>query len=131
MPRIAPDTTQKARRLRREQTAEERAIWVRIRHVRPRFTRQLPVGRYVVDFACRSLRIVVELDGAQHLDNEGYDACRTAFLESLGWRVIRFWNAEVREDADGVAAAILAAVGGHRRPTHPQPLPSREGSAKG
>ncbi|WP_295218499.1 DUF559 domain-containing protein [uncultured Brevundimonas sp.] len=78
MPRIAPEMTSEARRLRREQTAEERVIWARIRHVQPRFTRQLPIGRYVVDFACRSLRVAVELDGAQHLGAEHYDAQRTA-----------------------------------------------------
>ncbi|WP_367118365.1 DUF559 domain-containing protein [uncultured Brevundimonas sp.] len=48
-------------------------------------------------------------------------------MESLGWRVLRFWNAEVRENADGVAAAILTEVTQSRGPTHPRPLPSREG----
>ena len=58
------------------------------------------------------------------------DMTRTAFLESLGWRVIRFWNSDVIENPDGVAEAILASVADKLGPTHPQPLPSREGSRR-
>jgi very-short-patch-repair endonuclease len=128
MPRVSPLSTVYARALRNAATAEERAIWQRIRHVRPRFTRQLPIGPYSVDFACRTRRVAIELDGGQHLDAVGYDAKRTAFLQALGWTVVRFWNSDVRENADGVAAAILSAVEVGLGPTHPRPLPSREGS---
>lgn len=127
MPRIAPHMTAKARTLRRESTPEERAIWGQIRHIRPRFTRQLPVGGYILDFACRTLKIAVELDGSQHLGARGYDRVRTRFFETLGWRTLRFWNSDVRENADGMAAVILAAVESRLEPTHPRPLPSREG----
>jgi BirA family biotin operon repressor/biotin-[acetyl-CoA-carboxylase] ligase len=120
--------TANARALRRETTAEERAIWVRVRQVRPRFTRQLPVGNYILDFACRTLKIAIEIDGSQHLQAKSYDAERTAFLERMGWAVLRFSNSDVRENADGVAEAIVAAVAQYGGPTHPQPLPSREGS---
>jgi very-short-patch-repair endonuclease len=121
--------TSRARALRREATAEERAIWALLRETRPRFTRQLPVGPYIVDLACRSRRVAVELDGSQHLDASSYDAARTAFLERLGWRVLRFWNSDVRANPEGVAEAILAVVGECGGPTHPRPLPcSREGS---
>lgn len=128
MPRVAPDMTSKARALRTGATAEERLLWTRLRHVRPRFTRQLPIGGYIVDFACRTARIAVELDGSQHLDSIAYDAQRTAFLESLGWRVLRFWNSDVRANPDGVAEAIVAAVDLRLGRTHPRPLPFREGS---
>ena len=128
MTRVAKDMTAIARALRREATSEERAIWQRIRHCQPRFTRQLPVGRYIIDFACRSLKIAVELDGAQHLGAGAYDEERTAFLESLGWQVLRFWNAEVRENPEGVADAILAAVAAKAgRPTPGPSLPGRGG----
>ncbi|MGN6124507.1 MAG: endonuclease domain-containing protein [Sphingomonas oligoaromativorans] len=120
--------TSKARALRTDATAEERLLWARLRHIRPRFTRQLPLGGYIVDFACRTARIAVELDGSQHLNSIAYDAQRTAFLESLGWRVLRFWNSDVRANPDGVAEAIALAVDLRLERTHPRPLPFREGS---
>lgn len=118
--------TANARALRTHATEAERLIWLRVRSYRPRFTRQLPVGRYIVDLACRSVKLAVEFDGSQHVDNLD-DMARTQFLERIGWRVIRFWNADVVDNPDGVAAAILATVGECGGPTHPQPLPSREG----
>ncbi len=127
MPRVAPRLTDNARSLRRTATAEERALWARLRLLRPRFTRQLPVGNYILDFACRTLRIAVEVDGSQHLDAIACDERRSAFLEELGWSVLRFWNSEVRENPDGVAEAIMAAVSRRLGPTHPRPLPAREG----
>jgi very-short-patch-repair endonuclease len=107
MPRIPPHLTGFARDLRNGATKAERKIWRLIRHYRPRFTRQHVVGRYILDPACRQAKLAVELDGSQHLDAEGGDAARTAFLESLGWRVIRFWNSDVTDNPEGVATAIL------------------------
>ncbi|RZF64534.1 DUF559 domain-containing protein [Sphingomonas populi] len=127
MPRVAPHLTANARLLRNAATAEERALWSRLRHLRPRFTRQLPIGSYIIDFACRSIKLAVELDGSQHLDAIAYDDTRTLFLESLGWRVLRYWNSDVRDNGDGVAEAIMAVVAHRIGPTHPQPLPFREG----
>jgi very-short-patch-repair endonuclease len=128
MPRVAPHMTTRVRILRTTATAEERLLWAHIRPIRPRFTRQLPIGNYIADFACRAARIVVELDGSQHLDTTAYDTERTAFLEALGWHVLRFWNNDVRDNPDGVAEAIASAVAHRLGPTHPQPLPFREGS---
>ena len=128
MPRVAPDLTSNARSLRNRATAEERLLWMRLRDVRPRFTRQLPVGRYVLDFACRTARLAVEIDGSQHLAATDYDEERTRFLEGLGWEVLRFWNSEVRENPDGVAHTIMTAAVLRPRRTHPQSLPFREGS---
>ncbi|MEA2999258.1 MAG: hypothetical protein QOK17_1091 [Sphingomonadales bacterium] len=110
VPRIPPRLTRFARKLRSDATPHERTVWRLIRHHRPRFTRQLVVGDFIVDLACREARLAVELDGSQHLDAAAEDAARTAFLESLGWRVIRFWNSEVAENPDGVAEAILVEV---------------------
>ena len=68
----------------------------------------------------------MEIDGSQHVDSE-YDRARTRFLEGEGWTVIRFWNSEVGDNADGVAEAILLKAAECLGGTHPQPLPFREG----
>ena len=93
---------------------------------RPKFTRQLTIGPYIADLACRQARLIVELDGRQHLNSES-DQIRTRFLESEGWTVLRFWNSEVVEIPNGVAEAILQKAAECLGGTHPQPLPSREG----
>ena len=101
--------TRRARALRTGRTDAEALIWARLHAVRPRFTRQLPVGPYILDLACRKARLAVELDGGQHADS-AYDAARTAMLERLGWTVMRFWNSDVFGDADGVAEAVLVRL---------------------
>ena len=111
MARIPPRLTENARSLRTGATKPERKIWRLLSHHRPRFTRQFVIGPYIVDLACRQAKLAVELDGAQHLEAQRYDAERTAFLERLGWRVVRFWNSEVQENPEGVAEAILLALG--------------------
>ena len=132
MPRISPYLTRYARELRNGATTQERKIWHLIRHHRPRFTRQHVVGNCIIDFACREAKLGVELDGSQHLERGGEDQERTDFLESLGWRIIRFWNSEVSENPEGVAEAIILEVSAALRSTHPQPLPAcREGGSDG
>ena len=121
--------TRRARALRTNATDAERQVWLRIRAYRPRFTRQLVVGSYIVDIACREAKLAIELDGSQHVES-AYDEARTAFLKNAGWTVLRFWNSDVIANPDGVAEAILAEVGSRLGPTHPQPLPSREGRKK-
>jgi very-short-patch-repair endonuclease len=74
--------------------------------MRYKFRRQHPIGDYIVDFACTRHALVIELDGGQQADN-GADARRTAWLESHGWRVIRFWNSDVLNNTNGVLVAIL------------------------
>ena len=98
-----------ARRLRNAATPEERALWHALSRFRPPFTRQHPIGPFVADLACHRARIVVELDGSQHVDSAP-DARRTAMLETDGWHVLRFWNAEVRENIAGVVTVIADAV---------------------
>ena len=127
MPRVPPEMTRLARELRNHPTDAEIAIWHKIAYFRPRFTRQLVIERYIVDLACREVRLAVEFDGSQHIDSVR-DVARTRRLEALGWTVIRFWNSDVARNPDGVAETILASVVDLQRPTHPQPLPFREGS---
>ncbi|WP_236626891.1 endonuclease domain-containing protein [Sphingomonas sp. MM-1] len=97
---------------------------------RPRFTRQLVVGPYILDIACRSAGLAIECDGSQHLDAHDYDARRDQFLADQGWVVLRFWNGEVLANPDGVVEAILARTAECLGGTHPQPLPFREGRKK-
>jgi very-short-patch-repair endonuclease len=117
--RTLRDNTQRdrARRLRREDTAAEARLWGALRDRRLggwRWKRQVPRGPYIVDFYCADAALVVELDGGQHAEQIDYDARRTAFLEELGLRVLRFWNSQVLENSDGVCVAILDACGGER-----------------
>lgn len=105
-----------ARKLRRNQTDAERKLWYLLRDRRFcgfKFRRQQPIGPYVVDFICFEKGLVVELDGAQHGTDEAvaYDVKRTAFLESQGLRVMRFWNHEVNEDIEGLSDTIGHALG--------------------
>ena len=98
-----------ARKLRNECTDAERKLWygLRGRQVEGfRFRRQVPLGPYVVDFVCPRARLIVELDGGQHLDDQAYDAVRTARLGAMGYRVIRFWNHDVLQRTDDVLAEI-------------------------
>jgi very-short-patch-repair endonuclease len=125
MQRIPPELTDSARALRNAATPAERLLWRAIRDRRPRFTRQFVVGNFIVDFACRSLRLAVELDGGHHSDQVEKDDARTRSLGEHGWTVIRFWNNEVYDNLAGVIAAIDTAVASAS--THPLPLPCREG----
>jgi very-short-patch-repair endonuclease len=74
-----------------------------------KFRRQVPIGRYVADFACFEGRLVVELDGSQHAERER-DRVRDAELAARGFQVLRVWNNELSGNRDGVVAAILAAL---------------------
>jgi very-short-patch-repair endonuclease len=94
-----------ARRLRRTQSNAEYALWTELRARKfcgLKFRRQHPMGPYIVDFCCIDRRVVIELDGSQHLDSSAYDAGRTDFLNDQGYRVIRFWNHEVLNELEGV-----------------------------
>ncbi len=99
----------RARELRHEQTPDEQALWRSLRDRRFagfKFRRQYPIGHYIVDFICLDSRLIVELDGAQHLDNHEYDQNRDAWLVEQGFRVLRFWNNEWRTSADEVLNCI-------------------------
>ena len=74
-----------------------------------RFRRQVPIGPYIVDFACFQQRLVVEIDGGQHL-GDARDETRDAWLEEHGFRVLRFWNHEVLKNPEGVLEMIAARV---------------------
>ncbi|MEL7189570.1 MAG: DUF559 domain-containing protein [Pseudomonadota bacterium] len=103
--------TKTARKLRKEMTKPERILWrqLRSRPFEAKFVRQFPIGDFIVDFACRSLRLAIELDGGQHAECSA-DIVRTKIISAHGYRVIRFWNNEVLENMDGVLQTIAAEV---------------------
>ena len=71
-----------------------------------KFRRQHSIDRFVADFFCPAKRLIIELDGSQHLDNKEGDQERTNYFESLGIKVIRFWNSEVKNNLNGVLIRI-------------------------
>ena len=104
-------------------------MWRLLSRFRPKFTRQLPIGGYFADLACRKARLVVEIDGGQHAESV-LDARRDRYLQAKGWTVFRVWNSDVRDNPTGTAEAILAKAAECLGGTHPQPLPSREGRSR-
>jgi very-short-patch-repair endonuclease len=122
---IAPNgRVQRARRLRRDSTDAEKLLWRKLREVFPtaKFRRQSPVGPYVADFLSFRHKLIVEVDGGQHAFQQVKDERRTAFLETAGHRVLRFWNNDVRQNSDDVLQVIAMALG-----PHPDPPPEGEG----
>ena len=106
---------QRARKLRRNATEAEKRLWARIRNRQisgAKFRRQTPIGRYIVDFACKEHRLIVEIDGGQHATAQTRDQRRTRVLEGHGYRVIRFWNHELLENLDGVLISIESELRG-------------------
>jgi very-short-patch-repair endonuclease len=106
-------STETARKLRRDMTIAERALWrlLRARQLSGyKFRRQQPIDYYIVDFICFTHRIVIEVDGGQHGINLDYDDRRTRHLEKQGFRVVRFWNNEVLENSEGVCLKILEVL---------------------
>jgi very-short-patch-repair endonuclease len=108
----------RAQTLRAASTEAEKKLWNRLRdrHLGgAKFVRQSPVGPYYADFLCRACKLVVELNGSQHAAS-AYDDKRDAILVAMGYRVLRFWNAEVPGSIDDVCETIVAAVEGRLAP---------------
>jgi very-short-patch-repair endonuclease len=121
--------TAAARRLRRELTEAEGKLWARLRDRRlgVKFRRQLPIDRFIVDFASEEAKVVIEVDGSQHALAPTRDRDRTAVLEARGFLVLRFWNNQVLEDIDVVLDEIIRTLAS--RGTRVRPLPKGEGFA--
>lgn len=121
--KVAGPAADAARKLRREMTDAERKLWWKLRGRQMdgfKFRRQVPIGRYVADFACMEAKLIVEVDGGQHADDPSGDIERTRCLEGVGYRVLRFWNHDVLKDTDAVCLAIAEALRG-LPPTQPSP----------
>jgi very-short-patch-repair endonuclease len=102
-----------ARSLRRDMTDAERNLWKHLRAHRfagEKFRRQEPMGPYIVDSVSHRSRLIIELDGGQHAVQVEHDRERTRWLESRGYRVIRFWNNQVLTETEPVLDAIALAL---------------------
>jgi len=111
----------RARHLRKHQTVAETRLWRELRKLRWQgyhFRRQAPIENYIVDFACLSQRVIIEVDGVQHGTPlaRATDAARDADLSWRGFKVLRFRNDEVRDTMQGVMLEILAALGAMEKP---------------
>jgi len=111
--RTTPKIFARAKQLRREMTPAEIKLYGHLRahrmggvHFRP----QHAIGNYIVDFCAPRKKLIVELDGSQHLEQEEYDEERTAFLKSKGYRILRFWNNDVINNIDSVLSMIYEAL---------------------
>ncbi len=129
----------RARELRRDMTLAERKLWQVLKgrgldgH---RFRRQHPLGPYIADFACLEAGVVIEVDGCQHHDSE-QDGHRDRYMQSIGFKVLRFWNNDVLANLEGTCAVIGQALA-ERRPhpslpslAHPLGAASGEGADQG
>ena len=97
------------RQLRQTQTKAEQKLWQKLRNRQldnAKFRRQHPIKPYVVDFFCQEAKLIVEIDGGHHAEQINQDQERTKFLESKGYKILRFWNNEVLNNIEGVLQTI-------------------------
>ncbi|WP_371396298.1 endonuclease domain-containing protein [Fretibacter rubidus] len=101
-----------ARRLRRDATPAEVKLWAALRDFKPvgfHFRRQVPMGDYIVDFACHSAKVVIEVDGEHHAlePQKSKDVQRDHWLTEQGYRVVRYWNDDIMTNLDNLMDALL------------------------
>jgi very-short-patch-repair endonuclease len=119
-----------AKQLRKDMTDAEKKLWYALRDRRFenfKFRRQVPIGKYIADFVCQDCKLIVEVDGSQHEGSE-QDRERDAWLTSVGYRVLRFWNIDAFKALDGTLLAILDALNATPHPSRAvraTPSPSR------
>ena len=118
-----------ARTMRANPTDAEQKLWWNLRHrlaaSGTHFRRQVQIGRYLVDFASHKAKMIIEVDGGQHMTRAAQDADRTRFFESHGYRVLRYWNKDVLSNVDGVMEDIQRAIA-----ATPTPNPSPQGGGE-
>lgn len=108
-----------ARNLRKNSTIQERRLWNLLKNRQfhnLKFKRQQPIGDYIVDFICKEAKIIIEIDGGQHNEPENieYNKTRTEYLNTLGYKVIRFWNNEIYENIEGVVLRLREEINPHQ-----------------
>jgi very-short-patch-repair endonuclease len=111
--RTTPKIFGRAKELHRNMSLAEEKLWQHLRahrmgHVH--FRNQHAIGNYIVDFCAPRRKLIIELDGSQHLEQQDYDEERTKYLEARGYRVLRFWNNDVMNDMDAVLRLIWNAL---------------------
>jgi very-short-patch-repair endonuclease len=118
-------TQKRARRLRRDLTDAERILWSRLkgRRLGAQFRVQHPIAPYIADFACVSMKLIVEVDGATHSTpaEQAHDEHRRNVLERSGWTILRVWNDDVYRNLDGVIAKIVDTLLVQRARVSPPP----------
>jgi len=100
---------ERSRYLRKNMTVAEKKLWAHLRSKKfghLRFRRQTILGNYIVDFISFDPKIIIEVDGSQHIDQAAYDQARTEYLSSLGYKVLRFWNNDVLNNIEMVLNSI-------------------------
>jgi very-short-patch-repair endonuclease len=120
-----------ARNLRTKQTDAERILWFRLRDRRLagwKFKRQVSIDRFIVDFLFAERKLIVELDGGQHHQQQERDITRTQILEAMGYLVLRFWNNDIIGNTQGVLEEILRTLGSDHAPLTPTLTPRGRGS---
>ncbi len=122
-------SNERAGELRKNRTPAERRLWWKLRELKRagyKFRQQVPIDHFVVDFACLSQKLIIEVDGGTHSTNEevARDHAREYYLRQQGFRVLRVWNSDVRENIDGVMDTIVGALG------PPPPSPPRKGEGR-
>lgn len=112
--RIYPLILQRSRDMRHPLTPAESKVWARVRNnqLGYKIRRQHPIDHFITDFYCATAKLIIEIDGDSHdePDQIEYDAARTKWLEALGYIVIRFNNADVYKNLDGVLKTIMEMV---------------------
>jgi len=115
--------------MRANPTDAEAKLWWYLRHRLPKsdahFRRQVQIGRYIADFASHGAKLIVEVDGGQHVDRAASDGERTKVFEAHGYRVLRYWNHEVLQNVDAVIEDIQCAI-----TSTPTPNPSPQGGGE-
>ena len=111
--RTTPKVFGHAKELHRNLTPAEEKLWARLRAHRMgdiHFRNQHAIGNYIVDFCAPRKKLIIELDGSQHIEQQEYDSERTDFLKPKGYKVLRFWNNDVVNDMDSVLNVIWDAL---------------------
>jgi very-short-patch-repair endonuclease len=118
---------EQSRKLRRQQTPQERKLWkhLRARNLGVKFRKQYVIGFYIADFCCPERKIVIELDGYGHTEKvqKERDKERDSCLEHRGYKILRFWNSEIDRNLEEVVEHIDQVI----TPPHPDPLPNGRG----
>jgi very-short-patch-repair endonuclease len=98
--------------LRKNQTPQEIILWSKLRlsQLGFKFRRQHSIGGYVVDFYCPEKKLVIEVDGSQHVENQEYDNKRTEYFSILNIKVLRFWNNDINTNINGVIEKIIVEL---------------------
>ena len=109
--RLSEENLKNIRNLRKNSTPQEIILWSRLKNKNfknLKFRRQYNIGKYIVDFVCLERKLIIELDGWQHKEEnqERYDQKRTEYLERQGFKVIRFWNNEINNNLTGIFLKI-------------------------